>query len=63
MDSTTRALVATAFNNEELDLGVDRHQCDEEFVVRVSGFFGWLFRDDGDHEFDHTLVSTFRTEP
>lgn len=37
MDSTTKALLAKAFKNEELDLGVGRHYFDEEFVVRVNG--------------------------
>lgn len=37
MDSTTKALHAKAFKNEELDLGVGRHYYDEQFVVRVSG--------------------------
>ena len=37
MDSTTKALLAKAFKNEELDLGVGRHYFDEEFIVRVSG--------------------------
>ena len=37
MDATTKALLAKAFKNEELDLGVGRHFFDEEFVVRVSG--------------------------
>lgn len=37
MDNTTKALLAKAFKNEELDLGVGRHYFDEEFVVRVSG--------------------------
>lgn len=37
MDNTTKALLAKAFKNEELDLGVGRHYFDEEFIVRVSG--------------------------
>lgn len=37
MDATTKALLAKAFKNEELDLGVGRHYFDEQFVVRVSG--------------------------
>lgn len=37
MDATTKALLAKAWKNEELDLGVGRHYFDEQFVVRVSG--------------------------
>lgn len=37
MDATTKALLAKAFKNEQLGLGVGRHYFDEEFVVRISG--------------------------
>ena len=37
MDATTKALLAKAWKNEDLDLGVGRHYFDEEFVVRISG--------------------------
>lgn len=37
MDSTTKALLAKAFKNEALDLGVGRHYFDDEFIVRVNG--------------------------
>lgn len=37
MDATTKALLAKAWKNEQLDLSVGRHYFDEEFVVRVSG--------------------------
>ncbi|MCB9924898.1 MAG: hypothetical protein H6822_22150 [Planctomycetaceae bacterium] len=37
MDATTKALLAKAWKNEDLDLGVGRHYFDEQFVVRVSG--------------------------